>query len=142
MIAPLVCENNILEYIPQRPPIVMVSEILTCNEEGISTSFYINKNNIFVAENYLQEAGVIENIAQTAAAMTGYHAKTNNKEVKRGFIGSVKKLTIEKLPIAEVVIRTEVKIVTEVMNATVIEGVVFQNNKRVANCEMNIFLEE
>lgn len=142
MTTSLVSENNILEYIPQRPPIVMVSEILECTQKSITTIFNIPKRNIFVADGYLQEAGVIENIAQSAAAMTGYQAMTNNSTVKRGFIGSVKKLTIEKLPIAGEAINTEINVITEVMNATVIEGAVFQNNEKIANCEMNIFLEE
>ncbi len=142
MTSPLVIEDDILEYIPQRAPIVMISEILLCTPESIITRFNILDDNIFVNDYCLQETGIIENIAQTAAAMTGYMTKKNNSEVKRGFIGSVKKLQINELPMIDTAITTEVKVITEVMNATVIEGVVMQNGKQMANCEMNIFLEE
>jgi len=137
----LIPEEKILEYIPQRAPIVMVSEIVSCTPQEIVTHFTIKSDNIFVAEGQLQESGMIENIAQTAAAMTGYFAKEQNKPVKRGFIGSVKKLSIIELPVVGV-ISTTVKVVTEVMNATVIEGSIQQNGKVLAACEMNIFLEE
>lgn len=142
MTEPLVNKDQILDYIPQRNPIVMVHEILNCNAEGIQTSFNIAPDNMFVSEGFLQEPGVIENIAQTAAAMTGYKAKQENTDVKRGFIGSVKGLKIYDLPKTNDTIITEVKIVTEVMNATVIEGTVKLGENVVANCQMNIFLEE
>lgn len=142
MTAPLVNKSQILDYIPQRNPIVMVSEILTCDAEGIVTSFAIESDNMFVNEGVLQEPGIIENVAQTAAAMTGYKAKLEKEEVKRGFIGSVKTLEINTLPEVGKLIETEVKIVTEVMNATVIEGTVRQGDEIVATCQMNIFLEE
>lgn len=137
----LVSVNEILKYIPQRAPIVMVSEILACDETSIRTRLIIDSSNIFVSNGYLQDSGVIENIAQSAAAMTGYQAITNNQEVKRGFIGSVKRLTINQLPLQTNPIETEVKVVTQVFNATVIEGTVFQGNTIIATCEMNIFLE-
>lgn len=142
MSEPLVSQNQILDYIPQRAPIVMVGEILSCNAEGIITSFEIEPDNIFVSAGVLHEPGIIENIAQTAAAMTGYKAKQDKVEVKRGFIGSVKNLKILKLPKVGTTLNTEVNIVTEVMNATVIEGTVKINEDVIANCQMNIFLEE
>lgn len=142
MSAVLVNESEILTYIPQRKPIVMVSEIVSCNTKGIETRLNISDDNIFVVDGLLQEAGVIENIAQSAAAMTGYHAKQNSEEVKRGFIGSVKNLTLSALPEANASIVTQINIVTEVMNATVIEGIVKQKDEILARCQMNIFLEE
>lgn len=137
----LVPESKILDFIPQRAPIVMVSQIISCTKTEIVTQFQITPENIFVEGDKMQESGMIENIAQTAAAMTGYFAKEQNQPVKRGFIGSVKKLSIIQLPVIGT-ISTTVKVVTEVMNATVIEGSIAQKGIVVATCEMNIFLEE
>lgn len=140
--AVLVSESEILNYIPQREPIVMVSEILSCEAGSIRTRLNMKAEHLFVADGCLQEPGIIENIAQTAAAMTGYETIKNNLPVKKGFIGSVKRLCIHKLPLQAQPIETEVRVVTEVFNATVIEGSVYQNNELIASCEMNIFLEE
>lgn len=121
---------------------VMVSELISVSDQKAISQFSFTNNNIFCDEGYLQEPGIIENIAQTAAAMTGYNAKKNNEEVKRGFIGSVNKLQIFNLPKSGIVLETEVSIVNQVMNVHIIKGVVRQNKVVMAECEMKIFLEE
>lgn len=133
--------HNITDYIPQREPIVMVSQIIEVNEKKVLTIFLITDDNIFCNEGYLQEPGLIENIAQSAAAMTGYNASINNEEVKKGFIGSVDNLNIISLPKSNTEIKTQVAITNQVMNVNIIKGTIWQNNNIVAECEMKIFLD-
>lgn len=134
--------NKITNYIPQREPIVMVSELCSANEKEALTKLSVTDDNIFCHDGYLQEPGIIENIAQTAAAMTGYNAIKNNEDVKRGFIGSINNLEIYSLPKSGKEIKTEVAIVNQVMNVHIIKGVVRQDGNIMAECEMKIFLEE
>lgn len=138
----LVNKKNIQEYIPQHPPMVMINKIIDCNEQEIITEFEIEDGTIFVKNGCLQECGIIENMAQSAAAMTGYLAKQNQQDIKRGFIGSVKKINIKRLPKINTNILTKVKVITQVMNANVVQATVTQNKTEIANCQMNIFLEE
>ena len=64
--------TNILSYIPQRPPFVMVDEIIDSGEKKTCSKFLIKEDNIFVENGFLKEPGLVENIAQTAAARAGY----------------------------------------------------------------------
>jgi len=62
----------ILKLIPQRPPFVMVGELIEYNETGFTSTFSIDADNIFVKNGRFTEEGILENIAQTAAAGAGY----------------------------------------------------------------------
>ncbi len=129
-------------YIPQRKPIVMVSEISNVTDTEIWSKFFVSDSNIFCENGFLTESGLIENIAQTAAAMTGYNAKKNAEKVKKGFIGSVNNLVIHKLPLTNQYIETKVTVSMVVMDVTIITGYIKQNNELIAECEMKIFLEK
>ena len=63
-----VTEENIQALIPQKPPFVMIDKLINFSETTTSTSFCIKADNIFVAHDYFKEPGLVENIAQTAAA--------------------------------------------------------------------------
>ena len=119
----------------------MISDLLSADERGAVSKLYINDDNIFSNEGYLDESGIIENIAQTAAAMTGYNTIQNNEEVKKGFIGSVNKLKIYNLPKSQQEIETKVTIENIVMDVHIIKGIVMQHSVVMAECEMKIFLE-
>lgn len=137
----LISGEQILELIPQRPPIVMVDKLITVENKKTMTGLEILPDNIFVMNGRFREPGLIENIAQSAAAGVGYYYRNKNEEVPVGFIGAVKNLVIHFLPESGSEITTEIIIEHEVMNATLIRGVIFQDNKVVAECEMKIFLQ-
>ena len=64
--------SEILGLIPQRAPIVMVDRFLGL-EDGISTTcLEVRADNIFCNDGCLNECGVIEHIAQSAAARVGH----------------------------------------------------------------------
>ncbi len=136
----LISSQNITDLLPQRDPMVMVSNLLKCEEQLYITSFQIGKKNIFVSDGYLREPGLIENIAQTAAAGAGYNCLKNKKEVPVGYIGAIKNLEIFSLPEINSEITTHVIIEYEVMNATLIKGIIYQNDEVLAKCDMKIFL--
>jgi predicted hotdog family 3-hydroxylacyl-ACP dehydratase len=136
----LYTEENITDLLPQREPMVMVSNLLQCEEQLYITSFRIRNDNVFVSEGYMREPGLIENIAQTAAAGAGYNSLKNKREVPVGYIGAVKNLVIHSLPSVDSEIITKVFIEYEVMNATLIKGVIFLDEQLIAECDMKIFL--
>lgn len=130
---------NITELIPQKPPFVFVSKLIKV-EEGCAVSLLnIDKYTIFTENGYFQEPGLIENIAQTAAAMNGYFALLKNEKVKLGYIGSVKNLKINQLPKVDSSVQTTVKLEHSVMNVDIIKGIINQNNDIIAECEMRVF---
>lgn len=94
---------------------------------------------MLVKNNLMQEAGLMENIAQTAALRAGYVARNENKPVAAGYIGSVKNFEIFGLPKVNDELVTEIKIEEQVFNVTVLSGKVSCNQVLLATCEMNVF---
>jgi len=130
----------ILELIPQRPPMVMVDKLIYSDEKISRSVLHIREGNIFVENSTLSEAGLVENIAQTAAARIGYISMLGKKPVPLGYIGAVQHLEIISLPKINEEIKTEITIKNEIFNVTVISGEVICNEKPIAQCEMKIFI--
>lgn len=142
MSAVLVTQKNITEYLPQKAPIVLIDSINKYDTDSITTGFLIEDSHIFVKNGYLQEPGIIENIAQTAAAKAGYEAKKMGLKPLLGFIGEVKKLKIFDLPKIGETLETTVVIKMEVMGITLIFGSSECNGKKIAECEMKIVIQK
>jgi predicted hotdog family 3-hydroxylacyl-ACP dehydratase len=140
--APIVNSDTILQYIPQRPPMVLISRMYKCDELSVITGFDIIDDHILTQQGVLTESGIIENMAQTAASMAGYEAVQKNTKPAVGFIGNVKNLIIHHLPKSGSEILTEVTRKTQVMNVSIIEASSYCNNQLIATCEMKIFLQE
>jgi predicted hotdog family 3-hydroxylacyl-ACP dehydratase len=132
--------DDITAYIPQRAPIVMISGILEVDGPKTRTGFNIAADNVFVENGVLTAPGLMENIAQTAAARIGYIAMQENTPVPLGFIGAVKDLEILELPPAGHMIETTTEIGSEVFNATMVTGKVMYDGRVMAQCEMKIFI--
>ena len=73
-----------------------------------------------------QEAGLLENMAQTAALGAGYLAKAENRPVVSGYIAAVNNLEVFGLPGVGDELITEVKIENHIFNVTVISGKVLE----------------
>ena len=135
----LVIQHDILSVIPQRPPFVMVDDLIDINDTGIYTSFLITDDNVLIDDGKLTEAGLMENMAQTAAAGAGYAAQKNGDAVPVGYIGAVKNLEIFSLPAIGDVINTRVTIIINVFEVTIIAGEIMCGDNLIAKCEMKIF---
>lgn len=133
-------QEDITEYIPQRPPIVMISRLLEAGEKNIRTELDVAADNVFVENGTLMAPGLVENIAQTAAARVGFLAKRDNVPVPLGFIGAIQNLEILELPPAGATLQTEILITHELFNATVVQGTVQLNGRTLAKCDMKIFI--
>lgn len=132
--------QNILELIPQAPPFVMVDTLTYTDELTSRSSFIITTDNCMTENGFFTEGGLLENIAQTAAARAGYQAKAENKPVSGGYIGAVKNLEVFFLPKAGQEIITDISIENQFFNVSVITGSVRSNNELAARCEMKVFL--
>jgi len=133
-------ENNILKYIPQRPPFVMVDELLFCDDKQTITSFYITKENILNEGEHFSEIGIIENIAQTCAVRLGY--LNQGKPVKIGMIGAINDFTIFFIPKIEKNIETEIVLEEEIFNVILLKADVKCNGIPVAICKMKVVLTD
>jgi 3-hydroxyacyl-[acyl-carrier-protein] dehydratase len=139
---PLVNKENITEFIPQKHPIVMVNELLACDDTKTVSRFTVEPENIFVKDGKLGEPGIIENMAQTGALKAGYESRRLGIEPVVGFIGAIKDLKIYSLPAIGSELRTEVVVTNEVFNITIIKASAFCNGLLIAECEMKIAIQK
>ncbi len=119
----------------------MVGKLLHSDETLTRSSFLVEPGNVFVKDDIFQEAGLLENIAQTAALRAGYQAQAENKPVAVGYIGAVKDFEIFSLPKAGDEITTEVAIENQIFDVTVLTGKVWLNGELLAQCEMKVFIK-
>jgi 3-hydroxymyristoyl/3-hydroxydecanoyl-(acyl carrier protein) dehydratase len=131
--------EDIIPLIPQKPPFVMVGKLLHTDEITARSSFLITEDNVFVRDGYFQEAGLLENMAQTAALGAGYLAKVGNMPLVAGYIAAVNNLEVFDLPGIGDELITEVKIENHIFNVTVISGKVWNRGELIASGEMKLF---
>lgn len=117
----------------------MVGKLLHATEKTTKSSFVIKADNVFVKNGLFQEAGLMENIAQTAALNAGYTAYLTGKPIDNGYIGSVKNLKVFALPQINDELLTEINIEDIVFNVTILSGNVRVDDKLIACCEMKVF---
>ena len=138
----LVSKEQILSVLPQRPPIVMVDELLYTDETTTRCGFTVLASNIFAENGVFGEPGLVENIAQTAAAGVGYKASQTKEPVPVGYIGAIKDLHIFSLPKIGDHLVTEVSVVNKVFDVTLVNGSIYCNDTLAATCEMKIFISK
>ncbi|MEO6730755.1 MAG: 3-hydroxyacyl-ACP dehydratase [Ferruginibacter sp.] len=132
--------NDITSLIPQRQPFIMVDRLIRYDEDVTLSSFLIREDNIFVENGWFLEPGLMENIAQTAAARAGYIAQRENKPVQVGYIGAVKNLVIHSLPFVNDELLTEIRVEHQIFDVTIIKGKITCKDVLLAACEMKIFI--
>lgn len=130
-----------MQYIPQAPPFVMIDELIEVSESVTRTDFTIREGHLFVANNLFTEPGLIENMAQTAAAGTGFQASQGGKPAPVGFIGSIKNLKIDQLPKVGDTIQTSIVFLHQVLQAHVVQAEVRLKDQIIASATLNIFLQ-
>jgi predicted hotdog family 3-hydroxylacyl-ACP dehydratase len=131
---------HILPLIPQRPPFVMIDELLHWDQKSARSCLLVSRDNILVEHGRLSEAGLLENIAQTAAAGIGARSLMEDQPAPVGYIGAIQNLEIFELPAINEEIKTEISIKNQIFNVTVIEGTVRNQDKVLARCDMKIFI--
>lgn len=131
-----------LELIPQRPPIVEVDSFESLGEQDCRTSLYIREDNIFCSEGLLREPGLVEHVAQSAAAMAGYGSFLQGEKPKIGLIGEVKKFSIHRLPKVGDTLQTSLHILGSAAGASLLKAEVRVGESLVAQGQMKIFIRE
>jgi 3-hydroxymyristoyl/3-hydroxydecanoyl-(acyl carrier protein) dehydratase len=137
----LLGKEDVEKIIPQKSPMAMVDGLLEQETDFSISQLKILKENIFCENGFFSEAGIIENIAQTAALRNSYEAVLENKEPQIGYIGSLKRIKIYHLPKVNSIIKTKIIILNNLMNVSIIKGETFCEGQLIAEGEMNIFLQ-
>ncbi len=134
--------EDILAYIPQRPPMVMIDTLVDTDGKISESRLTIKKNNLFCQDGYFKEPGLVENIAQTIAVGVGYQTTLNKKETPLGFIAAVQNLKIFELPQVNSEIHTRVIVNHKVLNFTVVTGRILCKNRLITECDMKLYIQQ
>ena len=133
--------EDITILIPQKPPFVLIDKLLFADGRSSRCSFIVPSAHVLLDNGRLNEGGLLENMAQTAAAGAGFIALNEDRPVKKGFIGAVKNFEVFELPFTGEELLTEAVTENEVFGMNNAKAKIACNGKLVAVCEMKIFLD-
>lgn len=138
----LFSKYDILELLPQRRPFVMIDSLLYCDMAVTRTSLEVREDNIFNDGGHLSTAGICENIAQTCAARLGYLSLSSGQPVRLGFIGAISNMQVSRTPRTGEVLVTEINVLQEVFNITLVHAVVRSGDEIIAETDLKIALAD
>lgn len=131
---------NTSDLIPQKFPFVMIDSLTWTDEKSSRTTFCVKADNVLIEDGEFSAGGLIENIAQTAAARAGYLAQNQKKPDSIGYIGAIKNLEVFSLPKINDTLETEIIIDNQIFDVTLISGKVKCGEKTLAQCQMKVFI--
>jgi len=120
---------------------MLLIDALVYSDKTTTTSrFRIKEENIFLTKDRLGEPGLIENIAQTAAAGFGYNRQKDGLDIPTGFLGGIRHLKIHELPTIQSELETTTKVENEVWSMKVVNGEISVDGKCIAECQMKFII--
>lgn len=133
--------HDIKDYIPQREPFIMVDQLLQLTATGGLTRFRADKENLFSQQGYFTEPGLIENMAQSIAAVKGAYFAQKQAPAPIGFIGGIKNLKIHALPPVDRDFQTEIHILHSFVQIEVAAVRCFFEDIEYASAEFKIYIK-
>ena len=119
---------------------LMVERFAYEDAQQCQSELTVSKDNIFVDETgRMAEEGILEHIAQTAAAYVGKCRLDAGEEVNLGYIGVIKRCAISApMPVVGDVLHTKIQIVSQVGNITMIAAETTVGGRTVVTCRMKL----
>jgi predicted hotdog family 3-hydroxylacyl-ACP dehydratase len=129
---------DIKTLIPQGPPFIMVDRLLFSDGPTTRTSFRVAADNPLTTNSRFSVAGLIENMAQTAAAGAGYAASAAGGAASSGAIVAINNFEVTRLPEPGEELFTEITVTALVADIIVISGRITCGQSVIATGEMKI----
>ncbi len=142
---------DITNFLPHRKPFLMVDKVLSLGDKHVTTSFYINKESVFVQNNIFVEAGLVEFAAQTCSSIVGKsYFDDDDIEGKGtkliGFISTIKEVEVFSCPDIESTIIAKAKLIsrydTDEFCICTLQCNIYKGVKELLSCQMNLFIQE
>lgn len=136
--------KDVLALIPQRPPMAMVDTFRGIDGNGLSwTGLTVSADNVFVEDGVFMAPGVIEHMAQSAAARAGFICLKEGRTVPVGFIASIEKMTFSpSLPVESDILETSVEVVADIFNMSLVHAVCRTGGNIIAEGNMKIYIQD
>ena len=134
----IVKKEDIPNFIPQRPPFVMIDNLLEATGDYFKTDFEILPDNIFVDDGKLREFAMIENIAQSSSVGLAKTKRYPSEKKPEGYLGAVSKLKLYKLPEINERIYTTVTLIAQFEKMFLLKGVTWFSDTKLIECEIKL----
>ena len=143
---------DISKFLPHRPPFLMVDQLISIDDNHVSTTFKIKPNCIFLnTDSSFNEIGLLENAAQTCSAIVGKsYFEDDDLEGKGakliGFISAIKEVVFIKAPkIGETIFSTAIlKSRSDSLSYSIckIECKISDGKNELFYCQLNLFIQK
>ncbi|TYB78581.1 ABC transporter permease [Bizionia myxarmorum] len=142
---------DIAKFLPHRPPFLMVDEVLDIGNSHVSTAFTIKPDCIFNENGFFNEAGLVENAAQTCSSIVGKSFFNENDLEGQGtkligFISGIKKVIIKECPkvgskiVTNAVLKTRFD--TDDYSVCTLSCTTTFQHIELLSCELNLVIQE
>jgi len=142
---------DISKFLPHKSPFLMVDNVISIDDNHVSTSFTIKPDCIFINNNRFNELGLVENAAQTCSAIVGKsYFEDDDLEGEGtnliGFISAIKKVSIYACPKIGKTIISKASLISKLdldhYSVCTIKCLIYEADKELLSCEMNLFIQE
>jgi len=152
---------NVLDLLPHRPPLIMIDQLTHYDEKSARTVFTVRDDHLFCIDGRMEEAGLVENMAQTCAARTGFKQRLANgwdetvcapdcggesmyspEKIKIGLIVMIETMEISRCPVVGEQLETAMVIEEEFFSTTFVRSEVKIGDETIATCRMKLFLTD
>lgn len=144
--------EDIKLLIPQREPFIMVDEFEECDDNSAGTALSVCPDNYFILpDGTMAETGLIEHLAQSCSALSGYKALMQASPAGEhleeappppvGLIGEVKQFECHRRPRLGEKLKSTVTFGFSFGNVTLATGQTFVGDELIADIQLKIFMQ-
>ena len=134
--------NDIKRLIPQREPFLMIEKCEATEPSVAHTALSVTADNYFILPDAtMAETGLLEHIAQSAAALVGMQALQADSKPRIGLIGEVKHYTCHRRPTVGERVETTIRFGLSFGNVTLAEGECRVGQETIAQAQLKIFMQ-
>jgi 3-hydroxyacyl-[acyl-carrier-protein] dehydratase len=134
----LIAKAQIASHIPQRPPFIMVDNLIRAGEKEAESDFEIQAGNLFVEQGKFSVYGMIENIAQTCVAGLPFIGTQTGTPPKDGYIGAISGLKVHDLPAVNSRLKTTASVKYQFDKMFLVKGECFADDRLLVECELKL----
>lgn len=135
---------SITSLIPQRPPFLFVNRVINFEPESGQLSALANfpDDSLAVKEGIVNQAAIIEVLAQTSAAMVGLKNHQPGRQPAIGYLAAISNFTYLSAARSNTDLTCSVNTVRELGPFLIINGICKNGQETVAQGELTFFLEQ
>jgi len=129
------------DLIPHRLPMRQVERLLEFHDhEGVIEAVVGEENLLLDTDGRLDEAGFIEMLAQSFAAVQGYADRLAGKPLRKGFLVGIRKFSVMAPAYRGDCLTIRIHPIAALERFFVVEGEILRNEEVLASCNLKLWI--